>query len=117
MSWNDSFLRFFACILLIPMIGAAVAYWRGRLARSMLWNGSQLVLVLCVSVLEMFLNHTPMTAGGLLYAIPPVAGLATCAAGYLRHGQHPLLFWFPWFVNLVILACLFYLAFWFHISF
>ena len=115
MGGYDLFVRFLACILLIPLISAAVAYWRGRFARSMLWNGSLPFLVLCASALELLVSPTQITAGGLLYVIPPVAGLPACAAGYLRHGRHPLLFWFPWSVNLAIVAFLFYLAFWFHI--
>ncbi|HXA78144.1 MAG TPA: hypothetical protein VNV41_13520 [Candidatus Acidoferrales bacterium] len=114
---GDLFLRFFACILLIPLISAAVVYWRGQFARAMIWNGSLPILLLCASVPSMVVNPTQITAGGLLYTIPPVAGLAVCTAGYLRHGRNPLLFWFPWSVNLAIEAFLLYLAFWFHISF
>jgi hypothetical protein len=68
MDWNNLFVRFFAFILLIPVISAAIAYWRRRFARSMLWNGSLPLLVLSVSVLEMFFNNTQITAGGLLFA-------------------------------------------------
>ena len=117
MGWYDSFLRVFPCILLIPAIGALLTYWQGRFAGAMLWNGSLLLLVLGASVLAMLVNRTGITAGGLLYAIPFVVALAVCTAGYRRQGRHPFLFWFPWFVNLAIVAFLFYLAFWFHISF
>ena len=117
MGWYDSFLRVFPCILLIPLVGAAVAHWQGRFAGAILWNGFLLLLVLGASVLAMLVNKTGVTAGGLLYAIPPVAALAVCTAAYLRRSRHPFLFWFPWFVNLATVAFLFYLAFWFHISF
>jgi len=117
MDWNDLFVRLLACILLIPVISAAVAYSRGRFAGVMLWNGSAPLLVMGASVIEMLLNKTHVTAGGLLFAIPPVTALATSTAGYLRHSRHPLLFWFPWFVNLAMVAFLLYLSFWFHISF
>ena len=117
MGWYGSFIRLFACILLIPVISAALAYWRGRFAGLMLWNGSLPLLVLGASLLAMLVNKTQITAGGLLFAIPPIAVLAACTAGYLRHSRHPLLFWFPWSLNLAIVAFLFYMAFWFHISF
>jgi hypothetical protein len=117
MGWYDLFVRLFTCILLIPVIGAAIAYWRGRFAEVMLWNASIPLLVMCASALAMLVNKTQITAGGLLFAIPPVAVLAACTAAYLRHSRHPLMFWFPWTVNLAIVAFLLYMAFWFHISF
>lgn len=117
MGWYDSFIRLLACLLLIPLIGAAVAYWRGRFAGAMLWNGSLPLVVMCVSILLMLVNKAQVTAGGLLYAIPPVVSLAVCAAGYLGRSRSRLLFWFPWSLNLAMVAFLFYLAFWFHISF
>jgi hypothetical protein len=117
MGWYDSFIRLLACLLLIPLVGAALAYLRRRFAGAMLWNGSLPLVVMCASILLMLVNQTQVTAGGLLYAIPPVLSLAVCAAGYLRRSRHPLLFWFPWFLNLAMVAFFFYLAFWFHISF
>jgi hypothetical protein len=115
MGWHNLLVRFLTCILLIPLLSAAVAYRRGHVASSMLWNGSLPLLVIGVSVLEILVSPTQITAGGLLYTIPPLAGLAACTAGYLKRGRHPLLFWFPWSVNLAIVAFLFYLSFWFRI--
>jgi hypothetical protein len=117
MGWNESFIRLLAGLLLIPLIGAAVAYWRGRFAGAMLWNGSLLLSVMCASILLTLVNKAQVTAGGLLYAIPPVVSLAVCTAGYLRRSRSWLLFWLPWSLNLAMVAFLFYLGFWFRISF
>jgi len=68
MGWNVLFVRFFAFVLFITVTSAAVAYWQRRFARSMIWNGSVPLLLLCVSVLKMFFNQTRITAGGLLTA-------------------------------------------------
>jgi hypothetical protein len=114
MDW-DFIGRVFTCLLAIPLIGAAASYWLGRRSGAMIWNGSVPVLVLGYIEIWMLTIGGAWTVAGLPFVIPPAAGLAASALGYFLHSQRPLLFWFPWCLNLAIVAFLSYMAFWFRV--
>lgn len=112
---GEIILRALVFILVVPIIGATVAYRQGRHAAAMVWNGIVPILLVGASALAMLVNPTPITAGAALLFTVPLGIAAACAVGYRRRSPHPLLFWFPWFGNLAIAAFLVYLTFWFRI--
>jgi len=113
---GENVLRVLVITLFIPAIGALAAYSMGNPAAAMVLNGVLPLLVFIASALVIVTNlPTTITAGGALYFVIPLAALLTSLVGFRLRRLPPALFWLTWAVNLVIVAFLFYLSFFFKI--
>ena len=97
-------------------IAAVVAYLRGHGVAALAWNGVCPLLILGVGAWSIVqTGPLPFTSGGVLFFVVQGLALAASTIGIVRRSPKAALFWPVWTVNILNLALLVYLTFFFRI--
>ena len=97
-------------------VAAVVAYLRSHRVAALAWNGVCPLLILCVGAWSI-VQTGPLrfTADGVLFFVVQALALAVSMIGIVRRSPKAALFWSVWTVNILNLALLVYLTFFFRI--
>ena len=115
---GESIFRVLIFISMIPVIGAAVVYFRGNRSGSIKWNVTLPIIAIIGTLLAMLsqpLGQEGLNAPALSLLAIPIAEVLLCAVTFRFPASYHFLFWVVWLVNVAIIGMGIYLAFFFKI--